>query len=40
MAEVHPDPSIALSDQQQQMDIPTFNAYYDELLKFMKQYDV
>ena len=40
MAEVHPDPSIALSDQQQQMDIPTFNAYYDEILKFMKQYEV
>ena len=40
MAEVHPDPSIALSDQQQQMDIPTFNAFYDELLKFMKQYEV
>lgn len=40
MAEVHPDPSIALSDQQQQMDIPTFNAYYDELLKFMKQYEL
>lgn len=40
MAEVHPDPSIALSDQQQQMDIPTFNAFYDEILKFMKQYEV
>ncbi len=40
MAEVHPDPSIALSDQQQQMDIPTFNAFHDEILKFMKQYEV
>jgi 3-deoxy-7-phosphoheptulonate synthase / chorismate mutase len=40
MAEVHPDPSIALSDQQQQMDIPTFNAYYEEIQKFMKQYEV
>lgn len=40
MAEVHPDPSVALSDQQQQMDIPTFNAFYDEILKFMKQYEV
>ncbi|MCT6925836.1 MULTISPECIES: bifunctional 3-deoxy-7-phosphoheptulonate synthase/chorismate mutase [Bacillales] len=40
MAEVHPDPSIALSDQQQQMDIPTFDAFYDEVLKFMKQYEV
>lgn len=40
MAEVHPDPSVALSDQQQQMDIPTFNAFYNEILKFMKQYEV
>ncbi len=40
MAEVHPDPSIALSDQQQQMDIPTFNAFYEEIQKFMKQYEV
>ena len=40
MAEVHPDPSVALSDQQQQMDIPTFNAFYDEILKFMNQYQV
>ncbi|MBS7345821.1 MAG: bifunctional 3-deoxy-7-phosphoheptulonate synthase/chorismate mutase [Caryophanon sp.] len=40
MAEVHPDPSVALSDQQQQMDIPTFDAFHDEILKFMKQYEV
>lgn len=40
MAEVHPDPSVALSDSQQQMDIPTFNAYYEELQKFMKKYEV
>lgn len=40
MAEVHPDPSVALSDQQQQMDIPTFNAYYEEIQKFMKQYEL
>ena len=40
MAEVHPDPSVALSDSQQQMDIPTFDAFYDEVLKFMKKYEV
>jgi 3-deoxy-7-phosphoheptulonate synthase/chorismate mutase len=31
MAEVHPDPAVALSDSQQQMDIPTFNTFYDEI---------
>ncbi|MCP1145596.1 bifunctional 3-deoxy-7-phosphoheptulonate synthase/chorismate mutase [Lysinibacillus endophyticus] len=40
MAEVHPDPSVALSDSQQQMDIPQFNAFYDEIQKFMKQYEL
>src|SRR5690554_2865234 len=33
MAEVHPDPAIALSDSQQQMDIPTFQTFVKELLK-------
>jgi 3-deoxy-7-phosphoheptulonate synthase/chorismate mutase len=32
MAEVHPDPAVALSDSAQQMDIPTFNDFMDELL--------
>lgn len=36
MAEVHPDPSVALSDSKQQMDIPTFNSFIDELEKFSK----
>jgi len=40
MAEVHPDPSVALSDQQQQMDIPTFNAFWEEIQKFMNKYEV
>lgn len=40
MAEVHPDPSVALSDSQQQMDIPQFDAFFDELQKFMKQYEL
>jgi 3-deoxy-7-phosphoheptulonate synthase/chorismate mutase len=31
MAEVHPDPAVALSDSAQQMDIPTFHTFYDEI---------
>ncbi|WP_406944588.1 bifunctional 3-deoxy-7-phosphoheptulonate synthase/chorismate mutase [Halobacillus sp. SY10] len=33
MAEVHPDPAVALSDSAQQMDIPTFHAFMEELKK-------
>ncbi|UOQ46127.1 bifunctional 3-deoxy-7-phosphoheptulonate synthase/chorismate mutase [Halobacillus salinarum] len=33
MAEVHPDPAVALSDSAQQMDIPTFNNFMNELTK-------
>ncbi len=40
MAEVHPDPSVALSDSQQQMDIPTFDAFYETLQKFMKNHEI
>lgn len=40
MAEVHPDPSVALSDSQQQMDIPTFDVFYETLQKFMKNYEI
>lgn len=32
MAEVHPDPAVALSDSAQQMDIPTFHTFMDNLL--------
>ncbi|CAC5632969.1 Chorismate mutase I / 2-keto-3-deoxy-D-arabino-heptulosonate-7-phosphate synthase I beta, AroH/AroA I beta [Staphylococcus aureus] len=31
MVEVHPDPSVALSDAGQQMDLDEFQAFYDEL---------
>lgn len=31
MAEVHPDPAVALSDSAQQMDIPEFQAFIKEL---------
>lgn len=31
MAEVHPDPAVALSDSAQQMDIPTFDKFYQEI---------
>ncbi|SHF79909.1 bifunctional 3-deoxy-7-phosphoheptulonate synthase/chorismate mutase [Ornithinibacillus halophilus] len=34
MAEVHPEPAIALSDSQQQMDIPMFDHFMDELSVF------
>lgn len=32
MAEVHPDPAVALSDSAQQMDIPTFDTFMKELI--------
>lgn len=31
MAEVHPDPAVALSDSQQQMDLPTFDRFFKEI---------
>ncbi|MCF3943289.1 bifunctional 3-deoxy-7-phosphoheptulonate synthase/chorismate mutase [Oceanobacillus alkalisoli] len=31
MAEVHPDPAVALSDSAQQMDIPTFDKFFEEI---------
>ncbi|GIN39199.1 bifunctional 3-deoxy-7-phosphoheptulonate synthase/chorismate mutase [Heyndrickxia oleronia] len=34
MAEVHPDPAVALSDSAQQMDIPQFHSFMDELKGF------
>jgi 3-deoxy-7-phosphoheptulonate synthase/chorismate mutase len=33
MAEVHPDPAVALSDSQQQMDLNQFDQFYSEILK-------
>lgn len=34
MAEVHPDPAVALSDAAQQMDIPMFENFLKEIAKF------
>ncbi len=39
MAEVHPDPAVALSDSAQQMDIDQFDEFYDSILKFMNTYN-
>jgi 3-deoxy-7-phosphoheptulonate synthase / chorismate mutase len=36
MAEVHPDPAVALSDSAQQMDIPMFENFLQELSKYVK----
>lgn len=36
MAEVHPDPAVALSDSAQQMDIAQFDEFYKAIQKFMK----
>ncbi|WP_284139858.1 MULTISPECIES: bifunctional 3-deoxy-7-phosphoheptulonate synthase/chorismate mutase [unclassified Virgibacillus] len=37
MAEVHPDPAVALSDSAQQMDIPMFHHFMDEITKLQNQ---
>jgi 3-deoxy-7-phosphoheptulonate synthase/chorismate mutase len=34
MAEVHPDPAVALSDSSQQMNMPQFHSFMDELKAF------
>lgn len=34
MAEVHPNPAVALSDEAQQMNIPQFNDFMNELKSF------
>lgn len=34
MAEVHPDPAVALSDSQQQMDLDMFDDFYEEIEGF------
>ena len=31
MAEVHPDPAVALSDSAQQMDLKQFDEFYNEI---------
>jgi 3-deoxy-7-phosphoheptulonate synthase / chorismate mutase len=37
MAEVHPDPAVALSDSAQQMNIPQFNEFMNELKAFKEK---
>ncbi|MFC3884180.1 bifunctional 3-deoxy-7-phosphoheptulonate synthase/chorismate mutase [Bacillus songklensis] len=37
MAEVHPDPAVALSDAAQQMNIPQFNEFMNELKAFKEK---
>ncbi|MCD8893812.1 bifunctional 3-deoxy-7-phosphoheptulonate synthase/chorismate mutase [Mammaliicoccus sciuri] len=39
MAEVHPDPSVALSDAGQQMDLNEFDAFYKEIVEAAKLYE-
>ena len=39
MAEVHPDPAVALSDSAQQMDLQQFDEFYEAIKQFMKQYE-
>lgn len=34
MAEVHPDPAVALSDAQQQMDLEMFDKFYNEVTNY------
>lgn len=38
MAEVHPDPAVALSDAAQQMDLPQFDEFYASMMDFMKSH--
>ena len=38
MAEVHPDPAVALSDSAQQMDIAQFNEFMEEVRAFQRQF--
>ncbi|MFJ8525536.1 bifunctional 3-deoxy-7-phosphoheptulonate synthase/chorismate mutase [Bacillus cereus] len=37
MAEVHPDPMVALSDSEQQMNIPEFHEFINEIKEFRKK---
>ncbi len=40
MAEVHPDPAVALSDAAQQMDLDQFDEFYNELQRFTKSHEM
>ena len=39
MAEVHPDPAVALSDAAQQMDLNQFDEFYSSIMEFMKTHE-
>ncbi|QUW22738.1 bifunctional 3-deoxy-7-phosphoheptulonate synthase/chorismate mutase [Sporosarcina sp. Marseille-Q4063] len=39
MAEVHPDPAVALSDAAQQMDLNQFDEFYASMMDFMKTHE-
>ena len=39
MAEVHPDPAVALSDAAQQMDLKQFDEFYSSIMEFMKTHE-
>lgn len=39
MAEVHPDPAVALSDAAQQMNLKQFDEFYSSILQFMKTHE-
>ncbi|WJY27944.1 MULTISPECIES: bifunctional 3-deoxy-7-phosphoheptulonate synthase/chorismate mutase [Sporosarcina] len=40
MAEVHPDPAVALSDAAQQMNLQQFDEFYDEMQRFMNTHQI
>lgn len=40
MAEVHPDPAVALSDAQQQMNLEQFDEFYSAIQEFMQTHKV
>ena len=39
MAEVHPDPAVALSDAAQQMDLNQFDEFYASMMDFLKTHE-
>ena len=39
MAEVHPDPAVALSDAAQQMDLKQFDEFYASMMDFLKTHE-
>jgi 3-deoxy-7-phosphoheptulonate synthase/chorismate mutase len=39
MAEVHPDPAVALSDAAQQMDLDQFEEFYSAIMQYMRMHE-